>query len=80
MHFSALLVKTLLAGGAIAAPSMHRRQLQTIQGAITTVQSALDDLTTAVQVRKRFVSCMENLVLTQCRASPELTPTRRRPS
>ena len=42
------LLTTLLAGSAIAAPSLHKRDLATIQQAIGTVQTALEGLGTAV--------------------------------
>ncbi|KAL3300165.1 cell wall protein [Colletotrichum asianum] len=51
MHFTNVFVQALIAGTAIAAPAslVSKRQLQTIQGALTSVQDSLGNLDTAVK-------------------------------
>ncbi|KAL0938356.1 cell wall protein [Colletotrichum truncatum] len=51
MHFTNVFVQALIAGSAIAAPTslVSKRQLQTIQGALTNVQDSLTSLDTAVK-------------------------------
>lgn len=53
MQLTSLLLQAALAGGISAAPTkfIQSRDLATIQGAISSVQSALGDLDTAVKVR-----------------------------
>ncbi|KAJ0150095.1 Cell wall mannoprotein 1, partial [Colletotrichum tanaceti] len=51
MHFTNVFVQALLAGSAVALPASlnSKRQLQTIQGALTNVQDSLGQLDTAVK-------------------------------
>ncbi|WQF84339.1 Putative Cell wall mannoprotein [Colletotrichum destructivum] len=51
MHFTNVFVQALLAGSAIALPASlnSKRQLQTIQGALTNVQDSLGQLDVAVK-------------------------------
>ncbi|OLN93233.1 Cell wall mannoprotein 1-like protein 3 [Colletotrichum chlorophyti] len=51
MHFTNVFVQALLAGSAVALPAslVSKRQLQTIQGALTSVQDSLGQLDTAVK-------------------------------
>ncbi|KAK1977336.1 hydrophobic surface binding protein A-domain-containing protein [Colletotrichum cereale] len=51
MHFSTVFVQALIAGSAIAMPASlkSKRQLDTIQGALTNVQDSLNQLDTTVK-------------------------------
>lgn len=51
-----IIAQSLLAVTALAAPSLISRQLATIQGSITQVQTALTNLGTAVDVCPRSSS------------------------